>query len=133
RDPRHAKAHGQLGMALYHLHKNQAAEAEYLKALSLNAKDYNTWFNLGEVHLALAGREAKPAVIKELRQKAMEAYLKAVELNPDHAEAHFRIGVLLNGNGQFKEAIIHLEAAEKLDDRHVPTLLQLAVAFENLQ
>jgi tetratricopeptide (TPR) repeat protein len=132
-EPRHAKAHGQLGMALYHLHKEVAAETEYRKALALNPKDYNTWFNLGEVNLSFASREAKPAAIKSLRQQAMESYLKAVELNPQHAEAHFRIGVLLNGNGEFKEAVIHLEAAKKLDGSHVPTLLQLAIAYESLK
>lgn len=132
-EPKNAKAHAQLGMALYHLHKETAAEAEYRKALALNPKDYNTWFNLGEVNLAFAAAEKKPAAIKALRQEAMESYLKAVELNPDHAEAHFRIGVLLNGNGEFKEALIHLEAAKKLDGRHVPTFLQLAIAYENLK
>ena len=35
----------------------------------------------------------------------MACYLKAVEWNPDHAEAHYRAGVILNGNRQFKEAI----------------------------
>jgi tetratricopeptide (TPR) repeat protein len=132
-DPRHAKAHGQLGMALFHLRKEAPARKEFEAALEINPKDYNTWFNLGELHLSEAGREGKPRRIRELRAKAMTCYLKAVEWNPDHAEAHYRAGVLLNGNGQFKEAIRHLEAARKVDARHVPTLIQLAVAYENLK
>ena len=63
----------------------------------------------------------------------MECFLKALALNNDHAEAHFRVGVLLNGNGQYKEAIRHLEASLRTDARHVPTLVQLCVAFENLK
>lgn len=132
-EPRHAKAHGQLGTALYHLGREAEAREEFAAALELNPKDYNTWFNLGELHLSEAGKETKALRIRELRTKAMTCYLKAVEWNPDHAEAHFRAGVLLNGNGQFKEAIRHLEAARKVDARHVPTLIQLAVAYENLK
>ena len=132
-DPKHAKAHGQLGTALYHLQKNAEARKEFETSLAANPKDYNTWFNLGELHLAVAASEPSPAKIRTLRTEALTCYLKAVEWNPDHAEAHYRIGVILNGNGQFKEAIRHLEASRKADSRHVPTLLQLAVAYENLK
>jgi len=132
-DPRNAKAHGQLGMALYHQGKENDAEKEYRAELDMNPEDYNTWFNLGEIQLARADREVRPAEIPALRAEAMESYLKALELNPDHAEAHYRVGVLLNGNGEYKEAIRHLEAALKLDDRHVPTLVQLSLAYENLK
>lgn len=133
RDPKHAKAHGQLGTALYHLQKNSEARKEFETALAANPKDYNTWFNLGELHLAVAAKEGSPVRIRALRAEAMTCYLKAVEWNPDHAEAHYRAGVILNGNGQFKEAIRHLEAARKNDSRHVATLIQLAVAYENLK
>lgn len=133
REPKHAKAHGQLGTALYHLQRNAEARKEFETALALNPKDYNTWFNLGELHLAVAAGQASPTRIRTLRTEAMTCYLKAVEWNPDHAEAHYRAGVILNGNGQFKEAIRHLEASLKADSRHVPTLIQLAVAYENLK
>jgi tetratricopeptide (TPR) repeat protein len=132
-DPKHAKALGQLGMARFHLRKHDQAGKDYESALALNPKDYNTWFNLGELRLIQAGQEKKADRIRALRAKAMEGYLRAVELNPDHAEAHYRAGVLLNGNGQYKEAIRHLEASRKADSRHVPTLVQLAVAYEGLK
>ncbi|HLP43137.1 MAG TPA: tetratricopeptide repeat protein, partial [Fibrobacteria bacterium] len=132
-DPRHAKARAQLGMALYHLDRLPEAETEFLATLAVNPKDYNTWFNLGELHLRIAERTSAATAIRTRRAEAMEALLKAVELNPDHAEAHFRIGVLLSGNGQYKEAIRHLEAAREVDSYHVPTLVQLAVAYENLK
>lgn len=132
-EPQNAKAHGQLGMALYHLGREKDAEKEYRLELSMNPGDYNTWFNLGELQMSYAAQEPDPAVIQSLRAQAMEAYLKALELNPDHAQAHYRVGVLLNGNGQYKEAIRHLEASLKVDSRHVPTLVQLSLAFENLK
>lgn len=133
REPRHAKARGQLGTALYHLRKDREARREFEAALALSPGDYNTWFNLGELHLAQAAREKAPGRIRNLRAQAMSCYLKAVEWNPDHAQAHYRAGVLLNGNRQFKEAIRHLEASRQADSRHVPTLVQLAVAYENLK
>ncbi|MEO6097500.1 MAG: tetratricopeptide repeat protein, partial [Fibrobacteria bacterium] len=132
-DPRNAKAFGQLGIALYHLGKEKEAEKAFKSELEMNPLDYNTWYNLGEVHLSHAARETAAETIQGLRAEAMECYLKALELNNDHAEAHYRVGVLLNGNGQYKEAIRHLEAALKTDSRHVPTLVQLSLAFESLK
>jgi tetratricopeptide (TPR) repeat protein len=132
-DPGNAKAFGQLGMALYHLGKNKEAEKAYQTELKMNPSDYNTWYNLGELHLSNAFKEEDPDIIRKRNAEAMECFLKALALNSDHAEAHFRVGVLLNGNGQYKEAIRHLEASLKTDSRHVPTLVQLCVAFENLK
>lgn len=132
-EPGNAKARGQLGMALYHQGKEKDAEKEFRATVDLNPADYNTWFNLGESRLTAAAREFDPAVIKPMRAEALECYLKALELNRDHAQAHYRTGVLLNGNGQYKEAIGHLEEALQLDSRHVPTLIQLALAYENLK
>ncbi|MEO7777617.1 MAG: tetratricopeptide repeat protein [Fibrobacteria bacterium] len=132
-EPQNAKAHGQLGMALYHLGKQKEAEKEYRAELAMNPEDYNTWYNLGELQLAYAANEVFPKIIQGYRADAMECFLKSLEINPDVAEAHFRVGVLLNGNGQYKEAVRHLEAALRLDSRHVPTLVQLSLAFENLK
>jgi tetratricopeptide (TPR) repeat protein len=132
-EPGNAKALGQLGMAQYHLGRFKEAEEAFKGVLAANASDYNTWYNLGELHLVYANGETQAETVKARRAEAMTAYLKALELNPDHAQAHYRVGVLLNGNGQYKEAIRHLEAALKRDSRHVPTLVQLSLAYENLK
>ena len=132
-EPRKAKAYGQLGMAMYHLGKEKEAEKAYRTELEMNPDDYNTWFNLGELQLSHAVQVKRPDEIQSLRAEAMECYLKALELNRDHAQAHYRMGVLLNGNGQYKEAIRHLVAALKTDSRHVPTLVQLSLAYEFLK
>ena len=133
RDPRHPKARGQLGLALYHRGHEREARKEYQVALKVNPRDYNTWFNLAELYLGAAAKERSPEKIRTLRGQAMEGYLKAIELNPAHAQAHFRAGVLLNGNGQYKEAIRHLEAASRLDSHHAPTWMQLSLAYEKLK
>jgi tetratricopeptide (TPR) repeat protein len=133
KEPRHPKARGQLGLALFQRGREREARQEFEAALAMNPLDYNTWFNLGELHLGGAAREKAPGKIRTLRALAMEAYLKAIELNPAHAQAHFRAGVLLNGNGQYKEAIRHLESASRMDSRHAPTWLQLSLAYEMLK
>jgi len=132
-DPENVKALGQLGMAQYHLGKMIAAEKSYRLELTRNPSEYNTWYNLGELLLGNANEETNSEVVRRFRAAAMECYLKAIDLNPDHAQARYRVGVLLIGNGQYKEAIRHLEAALRLDSRHVPTLVQLSLAYENLK
>jgi tetratricopeptide (TPR) repeat protein len=132
-DPENAKALGQLGMAQYHLGKGAAAEKSFRAELSRNPADYNTWYNLGELLLGRANEETNSEAVRRFRADAMECYLKSIELNPEHAQARYRVGVLLIGNGQCKEAIRHLEAALRLDARHVPTLVQLALAYEYLK
>jgi tetratricopeptide (TPR) repeat protein len=132
-DPANAKALAQLGMAQYHLGKGVAAEKSFREVLSRNPSDYNTWYNLGELLLGRANDETSSEAVRRFRADAMECYLKAIDLNPEHAQARYRVGVLLIGNGQCKEAIRHLEAALRLDARHVPTLVQLALAYENLK
>jgi tetratricopeptide (TPR) repeat protein len=132
-EPGNAKALGQLGMAQYHLGRLKEAEQSFKAELAINPSDYNTWYNLGELHLVYANGETQSGTVQARRADGMECYLKALELNPDHAQAHYRVGVLLNGNGQYKEAIRHLEAALKTDSRHVPTLVQLSLAYENLK
>ena len=132
-DPENAKARGQLGIAQYQLGKAREAEKSFRAALAGNPLDYNTWYNLGELLLNHANGETSSEAVRRFRAEAMECYLKAIELNPGHAQARYRVGVLLIGNGQFKEAIRHLETALRLDSRHVPTLVQLSLAYENLK
>jgi tetratricopeptide (TPR) repeat protein len=132
-EPGNAKAWGQLGMAQYHLRKFRDADVSFRKAVDLNPRDYNTWYNLGELELGYADAETNSEAVRHFRAEAMEAYLKAIDLNPEHAQARFRVGVLLLGNGQYKEAVRQLEASLRLDDRYVPALVQLSVAYERLK
>ncbi len=132
-NPANSKAHGQLGIALYHQKKLPEAQSAFETELALAPSDYNTWFNLGELHLTKAGMEIDPEKIKPQREMAMNCFLKALEFNANHAQAAFRVGVLLNGNGQYKEAIHYLESSLQLDARYVPTLVQLALSYEYLK
>jgi tetratricopeptide (TPR) repeat protein len=51
---------------------------------------------------------------KDEKAKAAEAYKKALEQNPQHADAHFQLGMTYVGLAKFKEAVAELEAFVKI-------------------
>jgi len=64
--------------------------------------------------------------------EAKSAYLKALELDPDHAGAHLNLGRLLHETGELREAETHYRCALK-DLRHRATAaFNLGVALEDL-
>ncbi len=130
-EPFNGKARGQLGLVYYNLQQDKEAEREYETALTINPGDYNSWYNLGEL---LLGRSYNSRGDEQLalRHRTLKCFLTALEYNPNHYSAHFRAGVLLNGNGQFKEALRHLQTALDLKPNNVRTLVQIAVSYENL-
>ncbi|HSQ41129.1 MAG TPA: tetratricopeptide repeat protein [Fibrobacteraceae bacterium] len=131
-DPLDPRVHARRGMALFYLGRDSEAERAYKTALAMNPRDYNTWYNLGELDLSLANESDRPSVFAKRTRMALEAYLAALANHPDHPEAHYRVGVILNANRQNREAIRHLEIALQHNPRSVPTLLQLAAAWEAL-
>jgi len=128
-DPR---IHARLGMALFHLGRDREAEINYKTALAMNPRDYNTWFNLGELQLSLANESDRPSVFSQRTREALEAYLTALANHPDHPEAHYRVGIILSTNHQYREAILHLQQALQDDPQSVRVLVQLAAAWEAL-
>jgi tetratricopeptide (TPR) repeat protein len=132
RDPNHPKALAQLGISLFQQAKMPEASENMIAALRRNPKDYNSWYNLGEWYLITLSREEDPGAAQRLRAKALQSYLHAVELNDEHVQAHYRIGVLLHGNAQYKEAIRHFEAALRNDSTYVSAWFQMGVAYQRL-
>jgi len=118
-----------LGMAEFYLKHDSNAEMLYKKTLQINPYDYNTWFNLGDLYLSLANESSFSPEIRQKTRQAFEAYLKALENEPLHADANYRIGMILNGNGQHKEAIKHLNIALDKMPRYIPVMQQLSSAY----
>jgi len=118
-----------LGMAEFYLKRDSNAEALYKKALQINPYDYNTWFNLGELYLSVANESGSSQEVRQKTRKAFEAYLKTLERDSLHASANYRIGMILNGNGQNKEAIKHLNLALNKMPRDIPIMQQLSSAY----
>lgn len=79
---------------------------------------------MAELHIQLLARDATDTAILESwlsvvgsRQTAEEYivhYRKALEVNPDDAEAHYKLGVALDVEGRSREARTHLREAIRL-------------------
>ena len=63
------------------------------------------------------------------REKAVEAYGKALELEPDNSDVLTDQGVMYRELGAFDKAIANFEKASTIDPRHLPSLLDLGVLY----
>lgn len=131
-DPMNPRTHARLGMAQFYLEQDDQAERSYRTALSINPGDYNTWYNLGELYLSQANESAVATTVRTKTREALEANLAALAIAPDLGPAHFRTGMILNGNNQYREAIQHLSLALATDPQSTRILLQLASAWESI-
>jgi Flp pilus assembly protein TadD len=100
-DPKHWKAHNNLALAAIDIGELEVAEAHYRDSLAIKPQPaiYN---DLGFV-LERQG----------LSDEAVEAYRKAIKLDPGSASAHYNLGSSLARSGQFAEAERHLRRALK--------------------
>ncbi len=84
--------------SLKKLGNTSEAESIFKLALSINPKDSEILFNLGNLYNA----ENK---LEEARNK----YLEAIQLRPGFAEAHYNLGLIFSKLGDNPKAVIHLE------------------------
>ncbi|MDR2581331.1 MAG: tetratricopeptide repeat protein [Fibromonadaceae bacterium] len=122
-----------LGMAEFYLKRDSQAEALYKRALKLNPHDPNTWFNLGELYLSQANESGRASEVRKKTRLALESYLETIGIDSTHTNANFRIGLILNGNGEHREAIRHLDIALERMPRNISVMLQLSSAYLHLQ
>jgi tetratricopeptide (TPR) repeat protein len=71
-------------------------------------------------------------VERERYQEALEAFLVAQSLGPDHAPTLYNVGHTCLQLGQPEQAILWLERAVRQDPEHLPALHQMGVACERL-
>jgi len=131
-EPYNPRYIARLGMAEFYLKQDSKAEELYKQALKINPYDYNTWYNLGELYFSQANESSNANAFKQKIRDAMESYLKTLENDSLHANAHFRIGVILNGNSNYKEAIKHLSITLEKIPRNIPSMQQLSSAYLKL-
>ncbi|MDD5112325.1 MAG: tetratricopeptide repeat protein [Candidatus Altiarchaeota archaeon] len=82
------------------LYDYESAELLLKKALSLNPKHAEAYFNLGVLY-------TEPAVLARDEKKwddAEKAYLQAVKIKPDYMEAHYNLALLYHFSGRDDEA-----------------------------
>jgi tetratricopeptide (TPR) repeat protein len=90
----------------------QAAEADY---------DADGWYELGFELEAVAPHEAR------------DAYRRALELDPYHADAHVNLGRLLQEEDLTEEAETHYRAALAVAPEHATAWFDLGTALEDLR
>lgn len=113
-DPSRAQALSSLGLVMARKGQLSQAVAYFQQSLSLRP-DATTCVNLG-----LAAVQAGQW------QLAADSYSRAVELQPDHIEALFCLGMLHAGRGNQDEALSWYQKAVATAPEHVPSLNNLA-------
>ena len=64
-------------------------------------------------------------------QKSIEAYAKALELQPNNPDVLTDQGVMLRAVGQFEQAIANFEKAQKIAPDHYQSLINMAVVYDS--
>jgi tetratricopeptide (TPR) repeat protein len=104
--PSNARAHNNLGQALFRRGDVAGSMASYRESLRLQPKYPETHYNLA-VALAHVGR----------LPEALEHYEAALRFEPDYVEAHNNYGNALVASGRVAEALPHYERALAVNPR----------------
>lgn len=107
------------GVALFYRNEQQEALAVLERATQLDPQLLEAWNNLAMVYSALGQAE-----------KAQHAFAHAVEQDANRTEVLNNRGVLHLLAGDVDSALSMLEQAEQTNPRFIPTLLNLALAYQ---
>jgi tetratricopeptide (TPR) repeat protein len=103
-DPDNLSAWKLSGLSLQLAQHLPEAEEEFHNALKSFSTDADLWFYLARVHYLQA--ELKPAG---------QAASKALELMPDHADAHLQLGMVYEAQQDFTRALMNYERSIELN------------------
>jgi len=104
-----------------HLYDYETAEQLFKKAVSLNPKNANAFYNMGVLY-------TEPALLMRNEgnlAEAEKAYLKAIKLKPDFAEAHYNLSLVYHFTGRSDEAALEQSiVAESCEDGEIAEALK---------
>lgn len=92
------------------------AEAE--KVVAQDPKNLNAWISLGNDYFDT-----------EQAQKSINAYDKALEIQPDNPNVLTDQGVMFRKVGRFDKAAANFEKSYKLDPKHLQSLFNLGIVY----
>lgn len=95
-----------LGLELVHKEDFEAGAVAFKKALDLDPKDFQAWFNYG---LALEK-------VKDY-EGAIDALQNAIEVKGDYSKAHYELGNVLIETGDEERATYHLKQAIEINPK----------------
>lgn len=138
-DPRNTRTRTSLAQALIETGKNKEAAQQFAAALKLDPTMEEARAGIEVARQGSTGpsqRAAADHYKKGVRLEgegdfagAMREYRKAIELNPNLAEAHFSLGVTLENQGRRDKAIEEYRAAVRIRPNLVSAHNNLAVAY----
>jgi tetratricopeptide (TPR) repeat protein len=82
------------------------------------SSDAKRWITLGNQYFD-----------RHQRDKAIEAYAKALELNPNNPDVLTDQGVMYSETTQYEKAIANFQKAHAIDPAHLPSLLNLGMLY----
>ena len=91
-----------------------------LKLVAKDPKLVGVWIQLGNDYFD-----------SRQHQKSIDAYAKALALNPGNPDVLTDQGVMYRDTGRFDEAIANFEKANKIDPNHVQSAYNLGVVWSN--
>jgi tetratricopeptide (TPR) repeat protein len=92
------------------------AEAE--KIVAQDPKNLNAWLSLGNDYFDT-----------EQAQKAIHAYGKALEIEPNNPNVLTDQGVMYRKVGWYDKALVNFEKAQKIDPKHLQSLFNSGVVY----
>ena len=119
-DPKHAKAHTNLGSALLAKEDLDGAVASYKEAIRLDPKFAMAHDNLGNALRAKGDLDG-----------AVASYKEAIRLDPKDAVAHYNLGLALHAKGDQDGAIASYKEAIRLDPNLAPAHIDLGIALSD--
>jgi tetratricopeptide (TPR) repeat protein len=120
--PFYADAHVGLGDARAAKGDVDGAIAAYQKALVHNPVNPRVHLSLGKIYYSEKG----------LYYEAVNAYRRAIELDPHAVEARMGLGEVFEEKGLYKEAMEEYRRVIELDARHTGAMYNLALVYEKV-
>lgn len=140
-----------LGMVYHDLHRDDAAEKEFRRAMSLNPTDYFAYnqlaimyYDLGRYHEAIDGFKrvltmapyfgtyvylGNSYVYAREYEPGVEAYKQALQLNSKNAMTHFQLAVAYDCLRRYEEAAAEYKETIKLDPKDDTSRYKLAQIY----
>lgn len=88
------------------------------KVVAQDPKNLNAWISLGNDYFDT-----------EQSQKSINAYGKALEIEPNNPNVLTDQGVMFRKIGQFDKALANFEKASKLDPKHLQSLFNTGIVY----
>jgi tetratricopeptide (TPR) repeat protein len=120
--PFYADAHVGLGDAKAAKGEIDGAIAAYQKALVYNPINPRVHLALGKIYYSEKG----------LYYESVNAYKKAIDLDPISVDARMGLGEVYEEKGLYKEAIEEYRKVIELDDKHTGAMYNLALVYEKV-